>query len=218
MVVGRLADEQRHLTKLALNVLAGDEFALAGSGAIREHGLIDRPTQDVDLFTVQSAQARFEPAVDRLITEVREHGYRVLVERRQQGFAQLTVTTPSGLEIGMDLGIDWRAEPAVSLAIGPVLSQDDAVGNKVAALFSRGEVRDFLDVDAIRRSGQYSDADLYRLAKRADTGFTLDRLAQRLAFAERMQPEHVTDYGVIPAQLDEIKSRLARWRDAIVAH
>lgn len=35
MVVGRLADEQRHLTKLALNVLAGDEFALAGSGAIR---------------------------------------------------------------------------------------------------------------------------------------------------------------------------------------
>ena len=46
-------EEQRRIARLALEA-AGDEagFALAGSGAIREHGLIDRPTEDVDLFTV----------------------------------------------------------------------------------------------------------------------------------------------------------------------
>lgn len=77
----------------------------------------------------------------------------------------------------MDLGIDWRAEPPVLLAVGPVLAADDAVGNKVAALFSRGEIRDYLDVDAIRCTGRYGDEDLYRLAERSDAGFTLDYLA-----------------------------------------
>ena len=38
---------QRQVARIAL---AGvDGIALAGSGAIREHGMIDRPTEDVDL-------------------------------------------------------------------------------------------------------------------------------------------------------------------------
>ena len=41
---------QRELAKIILGSLAEDGFALAGSGAIREHGLINRPTQDLDLF------------------------------------------------------------------------------------------------------------------------------------------------------------------------
>ena len=44
-------DQQRRLTADALAALAGRDFVLAGSGAIREHGISDRPTQDVDLFT-----------------------------------------------------------------------------------------------------------------------------------------------------------------------
>jgi hypothetical protein len=41
---------------------------LAGSGAIREHGLIDRPTKDVDLFTVQSALEQFDPVDTRYMS------------------------------------------------------------------------------------------------------------------------------------------------------
>ena len=44
-------DAQREVTRIALSGIAGFGFALAGSGAIREHGVIDRPTQDVDMFT-----------------------------------------------------------------------------------------------------------------------------------------------------------------------
>lgn len=215
-MVDDLAAEQRRVTKLALDSLARDDFALAGSGAIREYGLIDRPTQDIDLFTVQSAQERFDPAVDRMIERLQAYGYVVSTDRRHPGFAQLTVTSSAGIELGIDLGIDWRAEPAVTLALGPVLARDDAVGNKVAALFSRGEVRDFLDVDAIRQSGRYSDADLYRLAKRSDGGFTLEYLAQRLAAAERLRPGHVAEYGVTPVQLDAVKERLIRWRASVL--
>ena len=50
---------QRDVARIALSDAADSGFALAGSGAIREHGLTQRPTADVDLFTVMSAQDKF---------------------------------------------------------------------------------------------------------------------------------------------------------------
>jgi hypothetical protein len=44
------------------------------------------------------------------------------------------------------------------LAVGPVRHADDAVANKVCALFGRAEVRDYVDVDAILASGRYTSA------------------------------------------------------------
>jgi predicted nucleotidyltransferase component of viral defense system len=57
------------------------------------------------------------------------------------------------------MGVDWRKHPPVQLAIGPVLDADDAVANKVCALFGRAEVRDYIDVDAVLASGRYTKAD-----------------------------------------------------------
>jgi hypothetical protein len=51
------------------------------------------------------------------------------------------------------MGLDWRKHSPVQLAIGPVLDADDAVANKVCALFGRAEVRDYIDVDAVLASG-----------------------------------------------------------------
>lgn len=125
--------EQRRITRLALEA-AGDDagFALAGSGAVREHGLIDRPTEDIDLFTVQQAQAEFGASLDRIIAALRVAGYIVERCRRQDTFAQLTATSGSGRSTDVDLGVDWRAHPPVRLEVGPVLSVDDAVGNRSA--------------------------------------------------------------------------------------
>lgn len=47
---------QRKVARIALAGVAG--FALAGSGAIREHGVIDRPTEDIDLFTTSQGRDR----------------------------------------------------------------------------------------------------------------------------------------------------------------
>lgn len=63
---------QRQLIACALEVLADADFALAGSGAIREHGMTQRPTNDIDLFTVMQASARFPHAVDSLIELLQE--------------------------------------------------------------------------------------------------------------------------------------------------
>lgn len=60
-------ETQRQLIACALEVLADTGFALAGSGAIREHGMTQRPTSDIDLFTVMQASTRFPHAVDSLM-------------------------------------------------------------------------------------------------------------------------------------------------------
>lgn len=138
-------DQQRRLTRDALNALAGTDFALAGAGAIREHGITDRPTQDVDLFTASVDADRFAPAVDRLCSFLRGAGYAVEVVRRAATCARLQVSGPDGTAQEVDLPADWRTTDAVSLAVGPVLALEDAVGSKLGALYSRAETRDFLD-------------------------------------------------------------------------
>lgn len=214
--MSRDQEEQRRITRLALEA-AGDEagFALAGSGAIREHGLIDRPTEDVDLFTVQQAETRFDTSLDRIIAALHAAGYTVETRRRQDTFARLTIVSAQGRSTDMDLGVDWRAHPPVRLKVGPVLAIDDAVGNKVGALFSRAETRDYLDVDAIRRSGRYSDKELLILARKADAGFDLGWFAQNLDHVERIQPEEVRAYGLTASQLDDVKTRTKAWAASI---
>ena len=53
---------QRDLTAAALTALDGRALALVGSGATREHGIVDRRTHDVDLFTNYLDPAAFESA------------------------------------------------------------------------------------------------------------------------------------------------------------
>lgn len=205
-------EAQRRITRLAL-AAAGDDtgFALAGSGAIREHGLIDRPTEDVDLFTVQQTEDGFGQAVDRIMAALREAGYTLDVRRRLATFAQLAITDPQGRVTDLDLGVDWRANPPVVLEVGAVLALDDAVANKIAALFSRAETRDYLDVDAIRRSGRFTDAELLALGEQADAGFDREQFAAALDAIRRIEPEEVGVYRVTAGALAGIKHRMTTW-------
>lgn len=84
---------QRDVTRAALRALDGTPFALAGSGAIREHGIIDRPTQDIDLFTSDLDASHFDTAVGSVVDELRSTGHMVDELRRAEQFARLHVTT-----------------------------------------------------------------------------------------------------------------------------
>lgn len=68
---------QRRVTRLLLAQLADAGFAVAGSGAIRDHVLTARPTEDVDLFA---------PTPDGYTAEL----------RRAELFARLEVTAGEG--------------------------------------------------------------------------------------------------------------------------
>ena len=217
--MSRDASEQRRITRIALEAAGPDAgFALAGSGAIREHGFIDRPTEDVDLFTTQSAQHEFAPALGRVVAALQEAGYDVEIRERHPCFSRLVVTRDSSEPVAtVDLGVDWRAEDPVRLAVGSVLAPDDAVGNKVAALFSRGEARDYLDVDRIRASGRYRDQRLIELGHRSDLGFEITQFVRRLEEVGRVQPFEVAIYEVSPEQLRAVKDRCLAWARELCA-
>lgn len=149
--------EQRLLITQALEVVACDHFALAGSGAIREHGLTDRPTNDIDL------------------------------------------------------GVDWRAHTPTRLAIGPVLDREDAVANKLAALYSRGLPRDYLDVDSIRLSGAYTDENLIELLASRDSGYNCEYFTECLRMASRITLPEVRAYGIDATRLKAVQARFTQW-------
>lgn len=50
-----LSELHRQVAAIALRAAAGHGFALGGGNALIQHGVISRPTQDVDLFTDQEA-------------------------------------------------------------------------------------------------------------------------------------------------------------------
>jgi len=204
-------EHQREVTRLLLRVIDDVGFALAGSGAIREHGVTDRPTEDVDLFTTNVGAQRFGRAIERGVATLREHGYQVVERRRAEQYARLNVTAPDGHELEVDFGIDWRGHEPVRLDVGPVLALPDAVANKVGALYSRAEVRDYLDVDAIRQAAPYTDEQLLDLAAEHDLGFERQMFASLLARVSELTGADVVEYGVSPVQLDGVKQRLADW-------
>jgi hypothetical protein len=92
-------------------------------------------------------------------------GYKVSVIMSAETFIRLTLASPEGgTEEKVELAVDWRAHDPVQLAIGPVLHSDDAVANKVCALFGRALPRDFPDVDAVM-SGRYTRERLLELGR-----------------------------------------------------
>ena len=200
---------QRDVARIALAGVEG--FALAGSGAIREHGMIDRATEDVDLFTASQDEVKFSAAVDAITEQLRGNGFTVDQTRRASTYARLHVATGAGRQVDVDLGVDWRQDEPVRLGVGPVLSLADAVGNKVAALYGRSEARDYLDVDAIRRSGRFTDEELVSAAAERDPGFQVGMFAERLAAVRRLTPRDVSSYGVTAQELADVKTRCTRW-------
>jgi hypothetical protein len=113
--------------------------------------------------------------------------------------------------VEVDMGIDWRESDPVQLDVGPVLDLPDAVGNKVSALFGRAEARDYFDVDAIRRAGTYSDAELLSAAAGRDPGFEAMLFADVLDRLGRLGPSGLAEYGVDASAFEAMRQRFADW-------
>lgn len=209
------AEVQRRITKLLLSVASDAGFALAGAGALREHGIVDRPTEDVDVFTIMEHADDFDSAVDNAIAHLREHRFDVEVVASNPGFRRLQVTSDDGDVIDVVLGIDWRSTTPVPLEVGPVLAPADAIGSKITALYSRGYPRDFLDVDAIRRVGSFTDEELLQIAENTDPGFDRATFGHQLRHVHIISSETVAAYGVSGADLALIQERLTQWADDI---
>ncbi|WP_085528357.1 nucleotidyl transferase AbiEii/AbiGii toxin family protein [Kocuria massiliensis] len=201
---------QREVATVLLENLSQHGFVLTGSGALREHGIINRPTEDVDLFTNPQQSTSFQDATSRAVQALKETGYDVEVGRDLEMFKNITITRDAQ-SVQVDFGVDYRGHAPAYMDVGAVLDIDDAVGSKVSALYGRHYPRDFLDVDSIRQSGRYSDEELLNAVEAQDPGFDREYFSHILAGAEYLTVEEVGVYGVDADQLQQIQHRLQEW-------
>lgn len=106
----------KRLAQVGLGALADYGFALAGGYAVQAHGLLERPSEDVDMFTTLTAEQTFPEAVRAAVTAYADAGLRVDVLLQNATFARLSVRDPSTeQESKVELGIDWRQHPPTIL-------------------------------------------------------------------------------------------------------
>lgn len=190
-------------------------FALAGGYAVQAAGLLQRPTEDIDLFTAWERRADFTAAVSAVIDAYVAEGLSVETERQHDTFVRLTVSDGERTS-KVELAVDTRANEPIHMTIGPVLHPDDAVANKMNALYSRALARDFIDVDAALQSGRYDPRALLHLAERADVGFDRQVFAEALGQAQSLDPDDFADYGIVGQELDDLRNRFAAWRQDLL--
>jgi hypothetical protein len=105
----------------------------------------------------------------------------------------------------------------VQLDIGPVLHADDAIANKVCALFGRALPRDFLDMDVAITSGRCTREQLLGLAAAADHGFDRLLFADALGALTQITDAAFAEYRTDPGIITDMRHRFAEWRRELLA-
>lgn len=195
------------------DALAEHGFGLGGGLAMRAHGIVDRETQDIDAFRKDPLLAEpeaFDLAEDRITAILEARGFTVEKLYHQDFGRKFEVTRPSPdggepMSTTVDLGRDRFPDGFVEIpGYGTVVNRDDMAGMKMRAFWERQAERDYVDYDAMRRSGIWEAKDLTDLLRR--TGSIMPpagdvwnpRLALLLAEGEDFIDEQLLeDMGVV---------------------
>ncbi|OJV25166.1 MAG: hypothetical protein BGO26_05315 [Actinobacteria bacterium 69-20] len=208
---------QSRVASIALAAVEGDGFVLAGGYAIAVHGIGDRPSDDIDLFTNLIDPGHFAAATHKVTDALSAAGWVVEVARAAETFARLTASRDAET-VTLDLGVDYRRFPPAVMTLGPVLSLEDAAGSKMSALYGRGEVRDYIDVYAVAQSGAFSPQQILALGDdREATPMDRAILSQRLLDATHLSDTAFAEYGVDAEKAAVIRSFIASWGHALVS-
>lgn len=214
-----VTDLHREVAAIALRAASRHGFALGGGNALIAHGLVDRPTEDVDLFTDEErGVAAAADAVEAALTAA-----GLLAERQDQAgelagifegmgdeLAEWIVTAPGGRQMMLQLAYFARGRRPVVMEVGPVLDLQDVIGGKVCALASRVEPRDYIDTAAALRRG-YPVGQLIGFARRLDPGLTDQDFADAGRHLDQLPDRVFTRYGLGPADVAALRKQFADW-------
>ena len=208
----------RAVAATALRAAARYGFALGGGNALIAYGLIDRPTQDVDLFTDREHGVR--AAAGAVEKALRGAGYTVerqdstsdladIFDGMGDGLAEWLITGPDGAQMMLQMAYFERDRRPVTMDLGPVLDIEDVVGWKVCALASRVEPRDYVDTAAAL--GRFTIEQLIGMAKHLDPGLTDRDFADAGRQLDRMPDGLFARYGLSPADVATVRERFKAW-------
>jgi hypothetical protein len=90
-----LDELHRQVAAIALRAAAGHGFALGGGNALIQHGVISRPTQDVDLFT--DSETGVSAAAGAVEAALRDAGFQLERQDETAGLADIFPGMGEGL-------------------------------------------------------------------------------------------------------------------------
>jgi hypothetical protein len=137
-------------------------------------------------------------------------GLAEVFEGMGDGLAEWIITSPGGREMLLQMAYFYRGHQPVLMEFGPVLDLDDVLGGKVAALASRADERDYIDV-AAALARDYSVARLIGLAVALDPGLTTEDFAYAGQRLDRLGDDRFARYGLTPEDVARLRKRLAAW-------
>jgi len=209
---------QREVATIALRVAARYGFALAGGNALMAHGVIDRPTEDVDLFSDQ--ETGVAAAADAVEAALRAAGFAAdrqngvddlgdIFEGIGEGLAEWMITSPDGRQTMLQMAYFDRVRGPVTMDVGPVLDIEDLAGWKTVALVTRVEPRDYIDIAAAL--DHYTIGQLIGLARQRDPGLEDRDFTDAGRQLDRMPDGLFARYGLAPADVAALRKRFADW-------
>jgi Nucleotidyl transferase AbiEii toxin, Type IV TA system len=213
-----VSELHEQIAAIALRAGARHGFALAGGNALLAYDFIDRETEDIDLFTnkesgVEAAAGAVESALRRagFATERRDDaaGLADIFEGMGDGLAEWIVTAPDGRQTMLQMSYFNREHEPVRMPIGPVLDLEDLIAQKVCALASRIEPRDYIDTAAALK--RYTAAQLIELARRRDPGLDDRDFAEAGRELDRMPEGVFARYGLGARDVARLRAAFADW-------
>jgi Nucleotidyl transferase AbiEii toxin, Type IV TA system len=215
----RLSELNGDVARIALEVAAKYGFVLGGGNALVAHGLISRPTQDVDLVTDRDAGVK--AAAGEVERALRAAGYTVARDEADTGLADMfygfdldlaewNITGPDGRETILQIARFDRERPPVVMAhVGPVLAFEDAVAAKVHALVTRWAERDYWDV--AQALGRWSPAELIELACQHDPSLQWREFTDAGRQLDKLEDEVFELNGLGPKDIKLVRKRFRAW-------
>ncbi|MFY1704465.1 nucleotidyl transferase AbiEii/AbiGii toxin family protein [Micromonospora sp. WMMA1923] len=205
------------MARIALSVASRHGFALAGGQALIAHGIGARPTEEIDLFTDQDGGVA--AAAELVRSALLDSGFHVetIADPTElddvfYGFEQEMTEFEVHRDdqaVRLQLVRFARTNSPVVFGIGPVLHLDDVLGTKVAAMVTRAQPRDYVDVAAALRD--CTRDDLIALGRRADPDLADDEIHDCMRRLDRLPDSVFALYRLSPTQIETVRGSFADW-------
>jgi len=184
-------------------------FALAGGAAVISRGIVDRSTRDLDFFGAEASEVNQLAAA--LTTALRAENFLVQATRDNPGFVRLHVAH-EGRETTVDIGTDARMQEAEDTSLGATLTTEELAADKLLALFSRAQARDFVDVAALTEIVGGLDR-ICALAQEKDSGFSRSVLGEMLGGFDRLPR---TEFPLDDERYEGLRAEVRNWQTQLL--
>jgi hypothetical protein len=213
----------RQVAHIIFPVAARYGFAVAGGTALIEHGVVDRLTEDLDVFSPR--EDGVEAAAGAVEAALRAAGLQV--ERRDKlaelagefpgwdledfgaGLGEWLITAPGGEQLVLQMSCFPRSRAPVIIDAVPVLDIEDALGLKCHAFCTRVEPRDALDM--AMALGRWSVADLIGFAQRVQPSLRPGEFAEAAQNLDATPDSRFTRIGLSRHDIALVRERLSTW-------